>query len=73
MVRGRSQPEAEELVDNVDSERVEYIRKYFGAEWPARTIYHAMINTALGDEAVVRVITDFVTTMGGAKSHHTYF
>ena len=73
MARGRSQAEAEELVDNVDSERVEYIRKYFGAEWPAPTIYHAMINTALGDEAVVRVITDFVTITGAAKSHHAQF
>ena len=60
--RGKSQEEAEGLVDHVDLERADYIRKYFGAEWPARTIYHAMINTALGDEAVVRVITDFVTT-----------
>ena len=65
--RGKSQAEAEELVDSVDLERAEYIRKYFGAEWPARTIYHAMINTSLGDEAVVLAIVNFVSIIGVAS------
>ena len=68
MARGKSQEEAEGLVDHVDLERADYIRKYFGVDWPARTIYHAMINTAIGDEAAVRVITDFMTILGPADS-----
>jgi cytidylate kinase len=72
MVRGKNQKEAEELVDNVDLERADYIRKYFGVDWPARTAYHAMINTAIGDEAAVRVIMDFMTIMGGAEPPRTH-
>jgi cytidylate kinase len=43
--RGKSEKEAEELVDIVDRERADFIQKYFNVEWPARTIYHAMLNT----------------------------
>ena len=51
-----SKAEAEELVDTVDSERAEFIEKYFHLEWPSRAIYHAMLNTAVGDEIVVDAI-----------------
>ncbi len=63
MARSKNPGEAEELVDSVDSERADYIRKYFGVEWPARTTYHAMLNTSIGDDAVVRVITNLMTTI----------
>jgi len=61
--RGKNQSEAEELVDSVDRERADFIRKYFGAEWPDRAIYHAMINTAIGDEAVVRIVQDLMASL----------
>lgn len=57
--RGKSEKEAEELVDSVDRERADFIQKYFKVEWPARTIYHTMINTLIGDAAVVDMILDF--------------
>ena len=57
--RGKSEREAEELVDSVDRERADFIQKYFKVEWPARTIYHTMINTLIGDAAVVDMILDF--------------
>ncbi len=63
MARSKNPGEAEELVDSVDSERADYIRKYFGVEWPARTTYHAMLNTSIGDDAVVRVIANLMTTI----------
>lgn len=56
LARGKSPKEAEELVDTVDHERADFIQKYFGVEWPNRAIYHAMINTAIGDEPVVQII-----------------
>jgi cytidylate kinase len=59
VARGKSEKEAQERVDTVDHERVQFIQKYFGAEWPDRTAYHAMINTSIGDEAVVGMILDF--------------
>jgi len=54
--RGKEEKEAGELVDTVDRERADFIQKYFHAEWPNRALYHAMINTAAGDEPVVQAI-----------------
>jgi len=58
--RGKEEKEAEELVDTVDRERADFIQKYFHAEWPNRALYHAMINTAAGDEPVVQAILNFM-------------
>jgi hypothetical protein len=66
--RGKSQEEAEDLVDHVDLERADYIRKYFGVDWPTRTTYHAMINTAIGDEAAISVITGLMAAMVAAET-----
>jgi len=55
LLRGKGE-EAEKLVDTVDQERAVFIRKYFNAEWPGFAVYHVMINTMIGDDAVVRVI-----------------
>jgi cytidylate kinase len=63
LARGKSEKEAQELVDTVDLERADFIAKYFKVEWPSRSVYHAMINTAIGDQAVVHVILDFVKTV----------
>jgi cytidylate kinase len=53
---GISNKEAEEQVDIVDEERAAFIQKYFHVEWPNRSIYHAMLNTKVGDELVIRTI-----------------
>jgi hypothetical protein len=55
---GTSHLEAEELVDNVDRERMAFIKHYFNADWPARSLYHLMINTAMGDDNVIATILD---------------
>jgi cytidylate kinase len=60
IARGKTQVEAEQLVDTVDRERKDFIQKYFGVEWPDRGIYHAMINTTIGNRAVVENILDLV-------------
>src|ERR1700723_1494796 len=54
--RGKSEAEARQLVDTVDRERADFIQKYFNVEWPDRSIYHGMMNTAIGDEAVLQII-----------------
>ena len=63
MTRGKSETEAEELVDTVDHDRVAFIQKYFGVEWPTRCLYHLMLNTAVGEDVVVRTILDFMHTL----------
>lgn len=60
---GMSEAEAEQLVDSVDDERAAFVDKYFHMEWPHRAIYHAMLNTNSGEEAVVRAILDLKNTM----------
>jgi cytidylate kinase len=54
--RGKTEKEAEDLVDTVDRDRADFIQKYFNVDWPDRAIYHTMMNTALGDEAVANMI-----------------
>ena len=56
MADGATQSEAEALVDTVDRERVAYVKHYFDADWPTRSLYHVMINTAVGDERVIQTI-----------------
>jgi cytidylate kinase len=63
LARGKSEKEAQQLVDTVDRERGDFIQKYFRVEWPDRAIYHTMINTAIGDDAVVQMILDFMKTV----------
>lgn len=62
LARGKSEKEAEELVDVVDRERADFIQKYFNVEWPDRVVYHAMMNTTIGDECVANMILSLVQT-----------
>jgi cytidylate kinase len=62
IARGKSEREAEELVDTVDRERADFIQRYFNVAWPDRAIYHAMMNTGVGDDAVVQLIQNFMQT-----------
>jgi cytidylate kinase len=49
----KDETEARERVENLDNERREFIKHYFGVEWPVRHFYHAMLNTAIGEDATV--------------------
>jgi CMP/dCMP kinase len=56
LAMGKCLEEAEDLVENVDKERKAYIKHYFNADWPTRSLYHLMINTVVGDENVIATI-----------------
>ncbi|MGC2802010.1 MAG: cytidylate kinase-like family protein, partial [Candidatus Acidiferrum sp.] len=60
---GKSEKEAQQRVDSLDQERAAFILKYFNVEWPDRDVYHAMINTAAGDESVALMILDLMKTL----------
>ena len=53
---GNSEKKAIELAETVDRDRAEYIKQYFDVDWPARTFFHLMINSTIGDEMVVQTI-----------------
>jgi hypothetical protein len=57
---GISAKEAEELVDTVDRERMAFIKHYFNADWPTRSLYHLMVNTVVGDEQVIATILNTI-------------
>jgi cytidylate kinase len=56
IAEGIDKAEAEVLAETVDKERAAFIDKYFHMEWPNRALYHAMLNTASGDQTVIRAI-----------------
>lgn len=58
---GKSEDEAHDLAETVDQDRAAYIREYFKVEWPFREIYHLMINSSLGNHAVVETILGSVS------------
>jgi len=62
---GNSEAEAAELVDSVDRERVAYVKHYFNADWPTRSLYHLMVNTAVGNEPVIQTIFDTMRLVEG--------
>jgi cytidylate kinase len=62
---GRSSHEADDLVDSVDRERIAFIKHYFNADWPTRSLYHVMLNTAMGNEAVIKTILDTMHRIEG--------
>ena len=68
MSRGKNEREAKDLVDTVDRERADFIQKYFSVEWPDRAIYHTMLNTAIGDEAVAKMILSFMQIIGNPQA-----
>jgi hypothetical protein len=55
---GKSEAEATELLESIDQERATFVKKYFDKEWPTREFYHLMINSKVGDEIVMRTITN---------------
>jgi len=63
LAMGKSREEAEDLVENVDKERIAYIKHYFDADWPVRALYHLMINTVVGDENVIATILNGMKTL----------
>lgn len=55
---GNTSAEAEELIDTVDQERKTFIKHYFNADWPTRSLYDLMINSGIGDEQVIATILE---------------
>ena len=63
---GMNKAEAAELIDTVDQDRADFIKRYFGQIWPDRHLYQLMINTHMGDAAVVQTIRNGIATLENA-------
>lgn len=51
-----NEKEAVYLVDSMDDDRRKFVKHYFGHEWPNRQLFHAMLNTGVGDDKTVEAI-----------------
>jgi hypothetical protein len=56
----------------VDRERIAYVKHYFNADWPTRSLYHIMLNTAVGNEPVVHTILDTMRLVEGRPKATDY-
>jgi cytidylate kinase len=72
MAEGHSLEDAEEMVDSVDRERAAYVKHYFDADWPTRSLYHLMVNTAVGNEAAVETILNTMRVVAGGPKATDY-
>ncbi len=69
---GYSEEDAIEQVDTVDRERIAYVKHYFNADWPTRSLYHVMLNTAVGNEPVIQTILDTMRLVEGRPKATDY-
>ena len=65
---GKKEAEAVQLAETVDRDRAAFIKQYFGLEWPDRRRFHLMINSVIGEEAVVDTILNGIAMCDSQKS-----
>lgn len=53
---GKSEAEAEDLLNTIDRDRITFVKRYFNADWPTRSLYHVMINTAISNVNAIATI-----------------
>jgi len=53
---GKSEKEAAQLVETVDSDRAAFIKQYFHVDWPERQRFHLMINSTIGLDGAVETV-----------------
>ena len=68
---GKTEKEAQQLVAEVDRERADFIRHYFGKQWPHRPLYNIMINSKFGDEFVIDTILQNIEALEKYQSLHS--
>jgi cytidylate kinase len=64
----KNEAEARNLLDTVDQERKAFIKHYYNADWPSRHLYHAMLNTAAGEDATVETILSLMDAANRGQS-----
>src|SRR5271154_1805894 len=62
-----NEKEAVELLDSMDDDRRKFVKHYFRHEWPNRQLFHAMINTGIGDKNAVETILNLLNAVNQSK------
>ncbi|HEX5230468.1 MAG TPA: cytidylate kinase-like family protein [Bryobacteraceae bacterium] len=53
MHAGKTEDEAHDEIESIDRQRVIFVKRYYGMDWPTRDLYHMMINSKVGDDVVI--------------------
>lgn len=62
-----NEKEAVHLVDTMDEDRRKFVKHYFGHEWPNRPLFHAMLNTGVGDNITIETILGMLNAINGSE------
>ncbi len=68
LAQGYTRGDVEHLLETVDQERAAFIKRYYNKIWPQRDLYHLMINSKVGDQAVMDVILAEIDMLDRAKN-----
>jgi len=63
MQAGKTREEALHLTESVDRDRSSFVKKYFAKDWPNRHLFHLMLNSQSGDEAVIQNILHAIAVL----------
>lgn len=66
--QGKTQEEAEQLIETVDRDRATFVKKFVGKTWPQRDLYHLMLNSVIGDAAVIEMLLHEMDLLNGRNS-----
>ena len=58
-----NQAEAIELVDTIDEDRRKFVKHHVGQDWPNRQLFHAMLNTSIGDDNTMETILNLLNAV----------
>ncbi|MDP9171797.1 MAG: cytidylate kinase-like family protein, partial [Acidobacteriota bacterium] len=64
MAQGKSEREAEQLIETVDRDRAAFIHKYYNKEWPDKYLYNQMLNVSTGDAVAIETILEGMKLLG---------
>jgi hypothetical protein len=54
--KGATEDKAIEQVDTTDKARAAFVRQYLGLKWPEPHLYHAMLNTGMGESCTAAML-----------------
>lgn len=62
-----NEKEAVYLVDTMDEDRRKFVKHYFGHEWPNRPLFHAMLNTGMGEDITIETILNLLNAVNRSE------
>jgi cytidylate kinase len=68
LAMGTKRDDAEQMLETVDQERAAFIKRYYNSVWPRRDLYHMMLNSEFGDQAVIELILAGVNLLERAEA-----